>query len=494
MHLVAKYGRPRSVGDVVIGLLLLGGAGALGLATVLFGYVAPLVVLGLAACILMFRRPFLGVFVMVLLLPLENLFVVGDSTVIKLIGFAVFGTWALRKLLARESWGLLLSSTYLHAAALFVMLAFASLLWAQDASVVPRAALQLLMLFGWSVVVLDVAMSHERADWLAKALVVGVLVAALVTIQQYYGEGARRAGDMVAGGVNSTATVLATTLPFSFYLLRGAESRFWRSVGLAAIVVSLVAGATTFARMTLLVVPPLLVLLVWDSLRDRKARRWVVGMGLVALPILGAYIPWERVHDRAQTIGDYLTEGSAGDGQFGTPPVYGGRIYHMKVGLAIALDHPILGAGYDNYGTLFVEEYQFKVPGAGKLFLSKRNPHSSYPGIAADLGLVGLALWLGVLVVALRRVFRAWKGGRQGDTGLAARALPRAITYALLLYVLPYAWYMPHHTDKLMWTLLGMGVAMGHLAERRLRRTQHEIVAPISNPGSRLRHAGTLTD
>jgi O-antigen ligase len=493
MHL-AKYGRSRSrVGDIIMGLLLLGCTGVLGLATVYFGYLVPLVVLGVAACLLMFYRPFFGVFLVVLLLPLENMFIVGASTGVKLVGLVVFGAWALRKLFSRESWGPLFSSSYLYAAALFVLLAFASQLWAQDTSVVPRGALQLLMLFGWSVVVLDVVKSHERADWLARALVIGVLVAALVTIQQFYGGGARRAGDMVAGGVNATATVLVTTLPFSFYLLRGAESRFWRLVGLAAIVLSLIAGATTFARMTLLVVPPLLILLVWDAVHDRKARRWVVGLGIIALPILAAYIPWERVHDRAETIGGYLTGGRAGESSLATTADYGGRVYHLKVGLAIALDYPILGAGYDNYGTLFLDEYQFKVPGAGKIFTSRRSPHSTYLGIAADLGLVGLVVWFSVLFAALRPVLRGWQRKRGLEATWAAGALSRAIVYALLLYVLPYAWYMPHHTDKIMWTLLGMSVAMGHLSERRWPGA-YDDAASIATPRPRLRHAGAVSD
>lgn len=495
MDLAAKSGRSRiHVSRIVVGLLLVGAAGAFGLAMVAYGYVAPLIIVGFASCLLLLHRPFWGVLVLTLALPIDNMFVVGSNTGVKLLGLAVFGTWALRKLLTRESWGALLSSTYPYVAALFVMLAFASVLWAHDTSVASRGIVQLLMLFGWSVVVLDVVKSYGHADWLVKALVVGVLIAALATIEQYYVQGVRRAGDMVAGGINSTATVLATTLPFSFYLLRGAESRVWRLIGLAATVLSIIAGVVTFARMTLLVVPPLLLLLAWDSMRDRKARRWVIGLGLVALPVLAVYIPWERVHDRAQTIVPELTGGSAGQTQLGMPATHGGRVYHMKVGLAIALDHPLLGAGYENYGTLFRDEYQFTVPGSGKIYTSKRSAHSTYVGIVADLGVAGLALWFSVLFIALRQVFRTWTGKRGGAPGSTAAALPRAITYALLLYVLPYAWYIPHHTDKILWTLLGMSVAMGHLAQRTTARPRsHAAANETWTSESEVRHLSSVS-
>jgi O-antigen ligase len=266
--------------------------------------------------------------------------------------------------------------------------------------------------------------------------------------------------------VNATSTVLATTLPFSFYVLHGAETRFWRLIGVLAIVLSITAGVVTFARMTLLVVPPLFLLLAWDSLRDRKARRWAVALGLLALPVLAVHLPWERVHDRAQTIVPELTGGRASEAQLGNRLSYGGRVYHMKVGLAIALDHPLLGAGYNNYGALFVDEYQFTVPGSKRVYTNRRSPHSTYVGIAADLGIVGLVLWFSVLFIVLRQIFRAWTRKQGVAANSTAAALPRAIAYSLLLYVLPYAWYIPHHTDKVLWTLFGMGLAIGQLAKR----------------------------
>ncbi len=133
------------------------------------------------------------------------------------------------------------------------------------------------------------------------------------------------------------------------------------------------------------------------------------------------------------------------------------RGYHLLVGLEIFADHPVLGVGYGNYGDYFLHDYQFEVEGMSKLWGSRRSPHSSNIGILADLGLVGLALWLFLLGVGLYAVFRAWRTMRGRGYGSDGFFLVQAVAYP---------WYLPSLEQKLFWIVLSLTVVTHGLAMR----------------------------
>ena len=79
--------------------------------------------------------------------------------------------------------------------------------------------------------------------------------------------------------------------------------------------------------------------------------------------------------------------------------------------------------------------------------------------VAAEQGIVGLALYVALLVVAFLVLFRG-----------AGRSPPRiaiaACFAALVLHTLTYADFLE---DPLTWTLLGIGVALARAGESRAR-------------------------
>ena len=94
--------------------------------------------------------------------------------------------------------------------------------------------------------------------------------------------------------------------------------------------------------------------------------------------------------------------------------------------------------------------------------------------VAAEQGIVGLALYVALLVVAFLVLFRG-----------AGRSPPRiaiaACFAALVLHTFAYADFLE---DPLTWTLLGIGVALGARADapdapasRRLRRRRRAPAA-----------------
>ncbi len=136
----------------------------------------------------------------------------------------------------------------------------------------------------------------------------------------------------------------------------------------------------------------------------------------------------------------------------------------MQIALAIARDHPIIGAGYDSYGQLFLDEYQFVVRGAPTMVKSKRSPHSSWLGILADLGAVGVLLWSGVLGAALVYLFRSWRLTREYPM-LPSHALIQSTLLCLALYAIPFGFYFQTQREKLLWVLMGLALAFHRLSE-----------------------------
>ena len=449
------------------------GADVLGVPIILFGV------------LLLLIKPALGMLLIAATIPLENLAIFGgEVTATRILGIGVFGLWFSRKLLRRESWQAVLSSGFLIAAIPLLGFALASALWAGYPEEVFSGSAQLFRLLLWALLVADLANSWDRIAWLVKGTVVFGLGAALLTVQQYWAGNVSpsgRAGGDIAGGINSTAMVLVTIIPFAFYLTRAKEGQAWRQLAILYILVAAFAVTVTFSRMSLIMLTLILSAQFWEAFRGSSGRGWLILMAGVILVAAFVVIPESelgaRLEGRAQTVLPYL-QSSLAENNAG---VLSSRGYHARVGLAIFQDHPLMGAGYDNYGQLFLNDYQFRVPGAAEIWGSPRSPHGSYVGFLANLGLIGLGLWLAVVAIALRNLSFA--------RSVLAKTEPRreyllvqAVTYGLLLQI-AYGLFANVHQEKLFWLFLGMCVAVRFLANQSGRQdepvTKREVLVQV---------------
>jgi O-antigen ligase len=456
-----------AVGALVLALLtgfLVASQGVMGFAAVL----------GLGFALVVYRWPFLGLLLFAGTLAIEELLVLegtgGRLPGSRLLGTMVFGAWMAGKLLRREPVVPLLKSPLSVTAALFFAFALSSTLWAYWPNAAQRGALILVMYIALGLLTFDLVRSWERLDRVIKALVLGGTAAALITIEQAVVGGARRAGGDVAGGINTTSLILVTILPLAFYLLRSRTSTFWRVLGITYIAVGVSATVVTYSRMSLLVLPIILPLLAFHTIAGRRGRVPILAAAVAAFGV-GLYaVPTERLQDRVATIVPYIQQTLGSD----TGIVQASeRGFHLKVGLAIARDHPLIGAGFQNFGHLFRDEYQFFVPGAGYVWYSPRSPHSAHIGILANLGIVGLGLWLALLFGAgLIPAVKAWRRmarARFWNAHLAAQA----VTYALGLQVFVYGFYSNIQFSKLLWILLGLAGAAYVLARADVTNSVH---------------------
>ena len=424
-------------------------------------------IIGLAAvagAIAMFVRPLLGILLLTAVIPLETILVFGDQggavTWARVIGLAVFGVWALRKLVTRESWAGLLSAGMVKPAVLLILWAVASFLWAEDASATAEDTWSTIQLVILSLLVIDMADSGRRLEWVVRILMLsGVVVLALTFSQSVLGD-VVRAGTGLSGGANQTATYLVVLTPLAFFLLRASSSRLWRAIGVGFAALTPLGVTQTLSRTSFVIMPPVLASQLWEMSRGRKGNRMYILLGgLVIGAILLVAVDWQSLQDRINTISPAIQGVQRADGS-----VQSSRFHHWLGAIAIFNDFPLAGAGYGNFGYQFLNTYQFEVSPkwTAGVFTGLRSPHSSFLGMLAELGVVGTVLWMWLMVVSLRGAGQKWSDSKRAGNRFQ-EVLAQAVFYSLLAYGV-YGLFTVIHLHKLLWLLFGLTEALRRLA------------------------------
>ncbi len=406
-------------------------------------------------------QPFSGVLLVAATIPIENVLILGSGdTITRTLGLVVFGIWLTHKLMRRDSWKVVLSSRYFWLTLVLLSFAFLSVWWARYPDDIFRPLFSLLQSFALSLMVADVITSWKRLDALLKTLVVATLAAACLTLFQFVFQGILRAGSNISGGLNNTAQVLVTIVPFAFYLIQVHPRGVWRTLGVLYLALAISAVLVTLSRTSILLLGLVLLAELWELLRKQGARGWIIAMAGLAFAIYMLYLPREEITERLQTIGPEIEAILAG-GRSGEE--FSQRGFYYRVGWEIFLDHPLVGAGYENFRRLYLL-YQYKVQGAERFFTDPRSPHSSYIGFLANLGIIGFGVWmaiLGSIALQLRNVWRRLMENKNSSEFYALQAV--LIAFYLQL---GYGLARPIEKEKLVWVLFGLAIALTTLSQQ----------------------------
>ncbi len=121
-----------------------------------------------------------------------------------------------------------------------------------------------------------------------------------------------------------------------------------------------------------------------------------------------------------------------------------GRAKLISGGLELFADRPLEGYGAGSFET------EYKRHGGGTAENATSASHTIPITVAAEQGVVGLALYVALIVVALLTLFRG-----------AGRSPPRIAIAACFAALVLHTWvYADFLEDPLTWTLLGIGVAL----------------------------------
>jgi probable O-glycosylation ligase (exosortase A-associated) len=228
------------------------------------------------------------------------------------------------------------------------------------------------------------------------------------------------------GDNNSIALAALLIVPPLYYLARYSALRQLRIGFIAALCISLVTVVGTFSRGGFI---GLLVLFVFFIINSKNK------LPSIFVALLGGVVIWFFANDdwlgRIDSIKDAGDNGS-----------FMGRVIAWKLSTMIAIDSPIYGGGFHAVQRLPV--WQHYVPMLQNTFEFIKTPepdafphaaHSIYFEVLGDLGILGFALFMLVLVVALYNchwIARAAK--RQPELGWAGD-LARMLQISLIVYM-----------------------------------------------------------
>jgi O-antigen ligase len=183
-----------------------------------------------------------------------------------------------------------------------------------------------------------------------------------------------------------------------------------------------------------------LAVLMFIVVRKRTvAGRGVVAFAVIAVVAVVISFPWVIGHDVAgETARQSLTV----------------RVELIRAGLRVIATRPLFGVGIDRFwilaGGLASPELQ-------ALWYGRKNPHNDFLRFGAELGLVGLVLFLWILAAAGERIWQALR--RTGEARLAGLA---GGLVAFLITSLVSNPLMLREVSYVFW--IALGLAVGHSA------------------------------
>jgi O-antigen ligase len=346
------------------------------------------------------------------------------------------------------------SMTYVLA--IFVAWSVLSIVWAESAPAAFNASfryLQNLLLF---LIVFTAIRTRAHAVWMTAAVVTGATIAAVFAIAYRPDPGqydvARATGTV--GDPNELASVLvAGVILAGVLIVLLKRSPALRLFAASAAVVCALGLFFTFSRGGLVALGCATIASLFVAGRWRPPI--ISLMAVVALLGVGyfAFAAPQESRDRITKL----------DGGTGRTDIWriGGRMIEA---------HPVRGVGSGNF-QLTSGHYLLERPGAVKYdyFIDKpKVAHNTYLHILAELGFIGLALFLAIVCFAVACTYTAAKrfmAAGDRDMELLARGLLLAIIGLLCADFFISAQY-----SKQLWLLLGLGPAMLAIAKTRARR------------------------
>ncbi|MFM5335859.1 O-antigen ligase family protein [Aeromonas enteropelogenes] len=187
----------------------------------------------------------------------------------------------------------------------------------------------------------------------------------------------------VLGDPNDLALVLLFPAGFSLSLLLNQNGLAGRILGAVGFVLVAAAIIATQSRGGLLGICAVSGIFAWQRVQSKTV---LILCGTLALLVLFAAA---GISDRA----------SGGAAESGVDASAMGRLYAWQAAWGMALAHPLIGVGLSN----FYYNYFFFSPHWDGL---NHAVHSTWFGVLAETGFVGLFIFIGMVVVTLYRIWR----------------------------------------------------------------------------------------
>ena len=389
----------------------------------------------LAAVVICMVRIEYAVLLLVVTAPLEFVITFGSGsqlTITKLAGAVCFGAFALNALSTRRR--LIFDSAH---ALVFLLLAIAlvSMLQAEQLSPAIVTTTRYASFVALFFIVSQFVGAHRLQRRIAWTLSIGSTITGVLaswnflsgaTLSARVGPGAGAPGDI--------AFILATTLPFTMWLLR--ERGVRRAAALVMSVAIAVSIVLTLSRGALVGVG---AGLVWYTIAERRNGRALVaglmaiGLALFLVVRLESHSIETGLHAKAKVASANVQT----------------RLEAWDAAANLAADHPLLGVGPGNFQFHYIAATGR--PAGTPVLVA----HDAYLDVASELGLVAFVAFVSYLVLTFTRLTTAVRR-RLGPPVYASAARASLVIAVVAAITLSEQYFAP------FWLLGGLASALIH--------------------------------
>jgi putative inorganic carbon (HCO3(-)) transporter len=392
-----------------------------------------LATLAVAAILLCLIKVEVAVLVLVAFAPLELAISLGAESQLsptKLAGLICFTSFAL--LAAATNRRLVFDRV--HAVTLLILaLALASTVFAEDQSLAVATTTRYASFVALCFVISQFVGSHGLQTRIAWTLSIASAVTGVLAMESFFSERSS-AARLPFGDPGDIGFILATTVPFTFWLTRERGARRALAAFLAGVI--LVAAMLTLSRGTAV---GLGAGLVWILLTERRrSLRPVLVGSLVALVAVAGVVHFAR--GRIETGLESKADVARQNVDF--------RLAAWSAAGRFAVDHPFLGIGPGNFRIRYPEYSELPV-GVSTLDVV----HNSFLDIAAELGPLAMLLFIGYLALVFQRLTISVRQGR-GPPDFAIAARTSLVVGIAASFTLTEQYFAP------FWLLGGLAVAL----------------------------------
>jgi putative inorganic carbon (HCO3(-)) transporter len=269
------------------------------------------------------------------------------------------------------------------------------------------------------------------------------------------------------GDNNGVAVAMAMLVSILMGLAASARSTWERRIHLFLAAGSSYRGIVTYSRGGFLSFLAMLFVQIARSRRRLQAVCFLAAVSLLILPALP-----DAFWNRMSTI---TAEGEQRDDSAAS------RLHFWRVAVVMANEHPLVGVGHGAYNVAF-NDYDFLDGRYGR----NRSVHSMWFGVLAELGYVGMALFVANLVAALLACRRLRRLSARDPASAHAVHFATALEPALAAYIVGGS-FVPVHFNEMLWHLLGAAAALNTIASRREVELEAERARQRLGDGARVR-------
>jgi putative inorganic carbon (hco3(-)) transporter len=443
-------------------LCLVGGASALvvgvAAATLSQPLLVPGVLAGAAFLLMAITSPLPAVVLFILLNFISQLSVVGPGvSVAKGAGGALVVGWIYRELSGRgDRSAFRANRRFVVLSAAFLMWAIASALWASDPGAAVSSTARIAQGPLLVVALVGLVKDEHGIHVLCATFVGGATLSAIVGLSGVTHADTSAVGDSrLTGGIGDPNYLAAILIPAVFLALFTSFGRagLFRPFIAAAGLICLLALFLTQSRGGIVALAVTIVCVIAYAGRLRRrivgAISGVLALGAIYLILIAPPHALGR-----------LTQFTAGGGT--------GRTDLWKVARHAYDAHPIEGIGLGNFTIVeptYAVTYQSDLPRADLVVTQRNVVHNTYLHIAAELGTVGIALFMALLwsiLSSTRRAVAVATNRNLWRLELAGRGIHVGVIGMLTAFVFLTAQY-----EKQLWLTLALALAFARVVDAR---------------------------